>query len=177
MSPDEPDLERERRDADQQYNEALTAFDAALVRTSARVVTGLVADSSTPPLPTGWRGRGLRIVADWLAPWIERQHAFNARTAETVESLATRDHERAIAFEQFQHALISFLQRVTAFVDTKDRQLAATAAERIDGQQRTLGALRQRMDDTLPELRAQVVVLQRAMEMLKHRIAERATDA
>jgi O-antigen chain-terminating methyltransferase len=32
------------------------------------------------------------------------------------------------------------------------------------------------MDDTLPELRAQVVVLQRAMEMLKHRIAERVTD-
>jgi O-antigen chain-terminating methyltransferase len=177
MSLDEPHtLERERRDADRQYNDALTAFDAALVRTMARATTGVVADSSAPPLPTGLRGQGLRIVWQWLAPWVERQHAFNTHAAEAIETLTDRDHERAIQFEQFQSALIAFLQRITAFVDTKDRQLSANAAARIDDQQQTLTALRQRMDDTLPELRAQVVVLQRAMEMLKHRIAERVTD-
>src|SRR5439155_2355188 len=65
---------------------------------------------------------------------------------------------------------------ITAFVDTKDRQLGAVAAGRIDDQHNTLATLQQRLDDTLPELRAQVVVLQRAMEMLKRHAAEASSD-
>ena len=173
MSPDElHTLERERRAADRQYNDALTAFDRTLVSTPPRAAAKIVADATPLPLPTGWRGRSLRVVSQWLAPWIERQHAHNARTAEAIETLVNRDHERAIAFEQFQSALISFLQQITAFIDTKDRQLSAVAAGRLDEQQTMLAALQQRMDNTLPELRAQVAVLQRAMEMLKRRIAE-----
>ncbi|HMJ84367.1 MAG TPA: class I SAM-dependent methyltransferase, partial [Vicinamibacterales bacterium] len=112
----------------------------------------------------------------WLTPWFERQHAINARTAEAVEALVNRDHERALAFEQFQSALITFLQQITAFIDTKDRQLSAVATGRIDEQQKTLAALQQRLDDTLPELRAQVVVLQRAMEMLKRQAADAESE-
>jgi SAM-dependent methyltransferase len=177
MSADEPHtLERERRVADQQYNDALTAFDAALVRTPVRNDVKVVADATPPPVPDGWRGRSIRVVSQWLAPWFERQHAINARTAEAIEVLINRDHDRAVAFEQFQSALITFLQQITAFIDTKDRQLSAVAAGRIDEQQKTLAALQQRLDDTLPELRAQVVVLQRAMEMLKRHAAEPASD-
>jgi len=173
MSLDEAHaLERERRDADRQYNDALTAFDAALVRARSAAAGALVANSTPPTPPAGWRGRSLRVVWQWLAPWIERQHMFNARTAEVVETLISRDHERAAAFEQFQSALITFLQRITAFVDTKDRQLTAGAVRRIDEQQQMLAALQQRMEDTLPEVRAQMTVLQRAMEMLKRRGTE-----
>ena len=177
MSVDElHTLERERRDADRRYNDALTAFDAALLRTPARPDIGPFADVTPPPLPTGWRARGLRVVAQWLAPWFDRQRARDARTAETIEMLVNQDHERAVAFEQFQSALITFLQQVTAFIDTKDRQLSAVAGRRIDDQQKTLAALQQRLDETLPELRAQVVVLQRAMEMLKRQAADAGSE-
>lgn len=177
MSLDEPHtLERERRVADRQYNDALTAFDAALVRTPPRADVRVVADAAPPAVPGGWRGRGLSIVSQWLAPWFERQHAINARAAEAIEALVNREHERAAAFEQFQSALITFLQQITAFIDTKDRQLSAVAAGRIDEQQKTLAALQQRLDDTLPELRAQVAVLQRATEMLKRHTAEPAPE-
>ncbi len=173
MSADElHTLERERRVADRRYNDALTAFDVALLRTPARADIGMLAEVTPPPLPAGWRALGLRVVAQWLAPWFDRQRARDARTAEAIEMLVNRDHERAVAFEQFQSALITFLQQITAFIDTKDRQLSAVAAGRIDDQQKTLAALQQRLDDTLPELRAQVVVLQRAMEMLKRQAAD-----
>src|SRR3954468_16379821 len=110
MSLDELDkLERQRRDADQRYNEALTAFDAALVRTGAGETPRLTVDASVPPVPAGWRGRSLRIVAEWLMPWLDRQHAFNAQTAQAIEALAARERERAGAFEKFQTALIGFL--------------------------------------------------------------------
>jgi len=164
-------LERDRRAADREYNDALTAFDAALVRATTRLSVPLGADSSMPPLPSGWRGWWLGPVWQWLAPWIERQHAFNARTAASVDALADRDHENSVRFEQFEAALITFLQRITAFVDTKERLLAATAAQRLDDQQRLLAALEEKIENGLPEWRAQIAVLQRAMEMLKRRRA------
>jgi SAM-dependent methyltransferase len=177
MSADElHTLERERRVADRQYNDALTAFDAALLRTPARAGIRMPADVPPPPLPAGWRGRGLRVVAQWLAPWFDGQRVRDARTAEAIEMLVDRDHQRAVAFEQFQSALITFLQQITAFIDTKDRQLSAVAAGRIDEQQKTLAVLQQRLDDALPELRAQVVVLQRAMEMLKRQAADAGSE-
>src|SRR5437899_9870551 len=89
-------LERARRDADRQYNDALTAFDAALIRATSPTVAAFVADSTPPPLPSGWRGWRLRVVRQWLTPWIERQHTFNARTADAIGALIGRDPERAI---------------------------------------------------------------------------------
>ena len=70
MSLDELDtLERERRDADRRYNDALTAFDAALVRaTLPRADVRLVADATPPPAaPSGWRGRwpARRVSGGW----------------------------------------------------------------------------------------------------------------
>ena len=55
-----------------------------------------------------------------------------------------------------------FLQQVTAFVESKDREQAAATDARIEG-------LRQALEP-LAELRAQVTVLQRAMEMLKRAV-------
>src|SRR2546426_11946525 len=99
MTPDDlAELDRERREADVRYNDALTAFDAALVRTPPRADIGLVADSTRPSVPAGWRGWRLRAVQRWLTPWMERQNAFQARTADAIETLVSRDHERATAF-------------------------------------------------------------------------------
>ena len=133
MSPDKLDtLECERHDADRLYNEALTAFDAALFHPIAPAAASLAVDSTPPPPPSGWRARGLRSVRQWLLPWIERQHAFNARTADAIDALISRDRERAAAFGGFQSALIVFLQRINAFIDTKDKLLSAIAERRLD---------------------------------------------
>ena len=55
--------------------------------------------------------------------------------------------------------LMVFLQQITAFVDTRDRAVAATAGARIDEVARDAEAL--------GELRTHIGVLQRAVEMLK----------
>ena len=177
MSLEELDkLERQRRDADQRYNDALTAFDAALVHAAPPAAAGLVADAAVPPVPDGWRGWSVRAVQQWLSPWIDRQHAFNARAAETIEALVARDRERTAAFERFQAALIGFLQQITAFVETKDRHQTAVAAGRLDQHQRRLDDHAPALE-AVPELRAQVAVLQRAAAMLKRRAEESPAQA
>jgi SAM-dependent methyltransferase len=182
MSPDQLDkLERQRREADQRYNDALTAFDAALVRTAPPPTAALAADATPLPSPAaGWRGWPVRAVQQWLAPWMDRQHIFNARAADAVEALIARDRERTAAFEQFQSSLIALLQEVTAFVETKDRQISAQATLRLDEHQRIIGEHGWFIEEhrpllaTLPELRAHLTVLQRATSMLQRRLAENA---
>jgi SAM-dependent methyltransferase len=181
MSLDQLDtLEQQRREADRRYNDALTAFDAALIRAAAIETPGLVADAALPPLPAGWRARSLRVVAQWLTPWIERQHAFNARAAGAINALADREREQRDAFAGFQAALIALLQQITAFVETKDRQVSAQATLRLDEHQRIIGDHGWFIEEqrpllaTLPELRAHLTVLQRATAMLQRRLADGA---
>ena len=145
-----PRLERERADADRAYNDALTAFDRSLVHVAP---TAPVADAESivPDLPAGLLGRWLRPVREWLAPSLRRQETNNARLVAAINAASAREGERSAAFEQFQSALIRFLQRITAFVETKERQVAAAASAPLDA---------------LRDLQAQVAVLQRATQML-----------
>jgi 2-polyprenyl-3-methyl-5-hydroxy-6-metoxy-1,4-benzoquinol methylase len=69
-------------------------------------------------------------------------------------SSVDRDHRELVAT-----ALMEFLQQITAFVETKDRELAAASETRSDQIAREI--------QSLDELRTQVGVLQRAIEMLK----------
>jgi len=157
-------LERERQDADRKYNDALTAFDASLIRSTATAPPSVAAGAPLPDAPRGWRGRWLQPVRRWLMPWLEAQHRFNTQVAAAFETIAAREHDRVAALERFQSALIVFLQQITAFVETKDRQLSATSVKRLDEHQDAL--------DTLPDLRSQVAVLQRAAHMLTRRMSE-----
>lgn len=113
---DGPDtLSRQRREADQRYNDALTALDAA-VRGAA---VGL------PPVPD--------------------------------------------ALERLTTPLIVFLQQITAFVETKDRELAAATAARIEQMGPAVEAI--------AELRSQVGALQRGVQMLtRERAAVRSDE-
>jgi SAM-dependent methyltransferase len=169
MSDDLERLERERLDADRRYNEALTAFDAALVHLPP--IAGAIAagDAALPPLPAGWRGRWMRTVEQWLRPWTDRQRTFNTQAADAVQSLTAHERERAAAFDRFQSALVVFAQHITAFVESKDRQLAAHAAHGFDTVQRRLEEL-QRKVDALSELQTRLAVLQRTTEMLARRL-------
>ena len=49
-------LERHRRDADRAYNDALTAFDAALIRIASQLPLAPGIDATRSPVPDGWRG-------------------------------------------------------------------------------------------------------------------------
>ena len=69
---------------------------------------------------------------------------------------------------QLASTLIVFLQQITAFVDTKDREVAATAAAQVGALERTAEAI--------PELRTQVAVAQRTVAALSRELgrADRA---
>jgi SAM-dependent methyltransferase len=164
-------LRSERAEADRRYNDALTALDAAL-ETTPRALPSPVAAADegmgaaiaehaqilreAPRFGRGWRGRLARFVWQILGPLVDRQQSFNAavvehlkrdlereqRARETING--TLDALRA-EFEsavRFQSRLIQYLQRITAFVDTKDRDSAAAVLTDPHEQVRTLeGAL------------------------------------
>lgn len=102
-------VERERVDADRQYNDALTALDAAAV----------------------------------------------ALTAQPRDGAATG---------HFATALILFLQRITAFVDTKDRQREAAGSRRLDA---LVPAL-----ESVNEFRTQMSAVQRQVQMVTRALGE-----
>lgn len=72
-------------------------------------------------------------------------------------------------FSRLATALIIFLQQITAFVDTKDRRLAADLAGRIDALAPAI--------ESIAELRTHIAILQRATAMLKRSISRQAPAA
>jgi O-antigen chain-terminating methyltransferase len=153
-------LARERADADRAYNEAFTALDAALFKIARSEPSSIPLPAGPGDLPAGWRGPVLRAMRDWLGPWIDAQQTFTAQAAAAIRALEARDRDRLDAFERFQHALVVFLQQITAFVETKERQLAADVAARFA---------------PMPDLQAQIAVLQRATQMLTRTLGAATT--
>ena len=144
-------FKREREDADRQYNDALTALDRALQRlrdvphppppydehqlTPLNERWDLLA---VKPVDRGWRGRLRSVIWSAVAPLFERQHAFNAALVEHLNrntsvhrevaasaatTLAFMHEELAKAIE-FQSRIVQYLQTITPYVDTKDREIA-----------------------------------------------------
>jgi O-antigen chain-terminating methyltransferase len=184
-------LAHERAEADRRYNEALTALDRAVVRPvdvavpppvpepSAAALAPLAdVTSGFPPRLSRWKG-GKFVSSLWkhLAPVFERQQAFNGRVAREIAAAEERDRavQRAVdagtvalrdhfaALGRFDTALMMFLQQITAFVEAKDRELAASVDARLGGQ----------AVEAMADLRAQVAVLQRATQMLKRELESR----
>ena len=156
VSPDDlARLKAEREDADRRYNEALTVLDASLRPdrdlphpppppdvgqvTALNQRWNILAEG--PALAGGWRGRLGGFVWRLVAPFLERQAAFNAALVEHVNRTVPVDEEtqRAIAstiavlgdelarLSRFQSSVIGYLQQVTPYVDTKDYEYAALA--------------------------------------------------
>ena len=146
-------LERQRQDAERAYNEGLTRLDQALPRPfeapappdapADRALTGLDAPAARPwqpPAPEAPRRlRWLhRLLAPAVGPAFERQERVNrALIAHLEERAAAASGERQRAGEAtarlaahlaetltFQSSLLQYLQRITPFVDTKDREVA-----------------------------------------------------
>src|SRR6187402_139893 len=86
-------LDQDREEADQRYNEALTALDRALPRPPDLPSPAPALDDSqlpsinsswdiaatSPAVPGGWRGRLAGVVWRTVAPYLQQQSAFNSR--------------------------------------------------------------------------------------------------
>ena len=151
MEDDPARLKAEREAADRVYNEALTHLDRAIQQLPAdfpHPPPGPDQHQITP-LNTLWKidapaaGRGLRgrfadAVRRVVAPLFEQQQAFNSAVVdhlnrnvpvarETRESIATTLtllHDTMGDLVRFQSLLVIFLQQITPYVDTRDRDVA-----------------------------------------------------
>ena len=151
-SPDDlAALKAERAAADREYNDALTRLDRAIQQLPAdfphpppvpdeHQITPLntLWKIDTPVPARGWRRGFVAGVRRAVAPLFEQQRAFNsavvdhinrnvAVSRQTRESMATtltvlRDTTADLI--RFQSLLVLFLQQITPYVDTRDRDVA-----------------------------------------------------
>ncbi|MBE3072603.1 MAG: hypothetical protein IMZ67_06465, partial [Acidobacteria bacterium] len=146
-------LRAEREAADAAYNDALTAADQAMPRALTPPAAGPPPDDSrlaaleglwtiVPTAPPaggrGVRGRLSGFVWRLVGPILQRQQEFNAalvdhagrqlasarEARQAVEASLSALHHDLGAAVAFQAQLIRYLQQITLFVDTKDRQLS-----------------------------------------------------
>ena len=151
-SPDDlAALRAERAAADREYNEALTRLDRAIQQLPAdfpHPPPGPDEQQITPlntlwavvvaPPATGWRRGFIAGVRRAVAPLFERQQAFNSAvvdhlnrnvpvaraTRESIDTTLTVLRDTIAELVRFQSLLVVFLQRITPYVDTRDRDVA-----------------------------------------------------
>ena len=215
-------LKDERDEADARYNDALTAVDRALRPPIAvpepvpaldeHQLASLNQTWNTLPAEprrgSGLRGRLTGFIWGIVGPYLQRQLTFNSelvdhlnrnanaqreayRSAEATAA-ALRDHISALG--EFQARLMMYLQQITAYVDTKDRDAAGGAlvlnaslsglAENLAKHAESMAAREYRyearaaaLSSSNEELRALVGVAQQALVSLKREVERLGTSA
>ncbi len=206
-------LEAERAQADVAYNSALTAVDHALVQPvplpppppppddqQAQRLNALWEIVPARPVPFGgWRARLGSIVWRILGPIAQRQQEFNSALVDHVNRTLDVDRkirETSIALldsvrqefdllTRFQTELIKFLQEVTPYVNTKDRQEIGTLRRQTEERAIALGAglsgageeLLRRWESIAvdqDEIRLSIAAVQRTAQAMKQEL-ERVT--
>jgi hypothetical protein len=144
-------IKAEREAADRQYNEALTRLDQAIQQLPSdfphpppvpdeKQITPLntLWKIDLPPSGGGWRGRFVSAVRRIVAPLFEQQQAFNSalvdhlnrnapvtrQTRESITTTLTVLRDTIGELVRFQSLLVVFLQQITPYVDTRDRDVA-----------------------------------------------------
>lgn len=146
-------LSRERAEADRRYNDALTALDRAIMRSADLAAPSPPFDDyqletlneswavATRPTSRGWKGRIAAIVWRVVGPSLEKQTTFNSRVVDHVNrnAAAARASHQALTSAvgelrgrladliAFESQLIAYLQQITAYVDTRDRDVGGRA--------------------------------------------------
>ena len=180
-------FKREREDADRTYNDALTALDRALQRLRGVPHPPPPYDEhqlaplnerwdllSVRPVDHGWRGRLRSVIWSAVAPLFERQHTFNAALVEhlnrntsvhreltaSAATTLTFIHEELVKAIEFQSRIVQFVQTVTPYVDTKDREIAGLmrrlnedVGEFVTHQDNRIAGLAGALGDVADELR------------------------
>ena len=202
-------LEQEREEADRRYNEALTELDRAVPAPSALAEPPLPLDEhQLAALNQAWNiipasspSSGLRqklagVVWRIVAPYFQRQLTFNSalvdhinRNADAMKAAHHRERETAAALRAqmdalaaFHARLITYLQQITAYVDSRDRHAAggalvlnAAISDVAEGQSKyreSLAAREHRYHAAQAELRDVVVVAQQGVMSLKRAVEQ-----
>jgi len=149
-------LERERADADRDYNTRLTGVDQALLKrpefphppppydeaqvTPLNLAWNILPDGE-PTFDRSLKGRLRTFIWRLIGPPLVTQKTFNAALVDHINRnvAAHRESERALTTTielirqqtethvHFQAALIRLLQSLTLYVDTRDRQMGGQA--------------------------------------------------
>jgi SAM-dependent methyltransferase len=206
-------LAKEREEADRRYNDALTAVDRAHPD-GARVprpIRGFdehqlkalnEAWNIIPeaPVASGVKARLVGFVWHIMAPYLQRQLTFNSLLVDHVnrttasaresyrasEELASALEARLVALHQFTARLLVYLQQITAYIDTKDREVAsgtlivnAALSGAVDNLEKRWESLQARLDALNSRLDAAAASLASADEDLRTslRVAQQAVHA
>ena len=207
-------LKKERDEADARYNEALTALDKTLgapvdlphppYPIDEHQITAL--NESWNILPASPAASGLRrkltgFIWGVVAPYFQRQLTFNSQLVDHVnrdmaaargahqasEATIAALRQQLAANAAFQSRLMLYLQQITAYVDTKDRDSAGGAlvlnaalsdlAENLAKRWESLTSREQRYEArtasiaaSQEELRAMIGVAQQAITTFKREI-------
>jgi O-antigen chain-terminating methyltransferase len=153
-------LRQQREQSDSRYDEALTALDKALwtppefppapPSPDETQVTPLNTRwdilRARPALPGGWRGRLARVVWSIVEPLFAEQQAFNSAVVDHMNRNIPAQREVTTSIEltiatlrqqveqlcAFHSVLLRYLQRVTAFVNSKDYEFDALSRRRYE---------------------------------------------
>jgi hypothetical protein len=205
--PNSPDdraaLKAERDAADREYNEALTRLDQAIQQLprdfphpppgpDEHQISPLNTQwTIAPPPATGLRRGFIEGVRRAVAPLFEQQQAFNAavvdhlnrnvpvarETRESIASTLTVLRDTIAELVRFQSVLVVFLQQITPYVDTRDRDVAGllrglsgainAVADEAMKRSEALLARERRHDLRVGDLEAHVAALQQQIGELQ----------
>ena len=145
-------IKAEREAADRAYNDALTRLDRAIQQLprsfphpppapDEQQITPLntLWKIDTAHAPAGLRGRVASAVRRMVAPLFEQQQAFNSalvdhlnrnvpvgrQTRASIDSTLTVLRDAIAELVNFQSVLVVYLQQITPYVDTRDRDVAS----------------------------------------------------
>jgi SAM-dependent methyltransferase len=213
-------LKQERDDADRRYNEALTALDRSIGRhVEIRSPPAPFDSHQLAALNDAWKivdgppeGGGLRhkltsLIWNTVAPYFHRQLTFNswlvdhlnrnAAAAREAHDAAERRsallREQFAALAEFQSRLMVYLQQITAYVDTRNRDAGggtlvlnkaiSDLAEGLDKRWESIAAREQRTEARVSdltandeELRAMIGVAQRTSVALRREVERIVTE-
>jgi SAM-dependent methyltransferase len=211
-------LADERAEADRRYNDTLTALDNAVLNVPDLPEVPPAYDEQqiaplnsawdiglAPPARDGIKGRLARFVWGIVGPIFQKQLTFNSTVVDHFnrnvaahrESRDAIDRMLAIAraeaayLRAYHSRLILYLQQITAYVDTKDRETAGRAlvvnaavnvlAEDVAKRRESMEAREQRFDARVSaltaaheELRTLIGVVQQATLTMKRELERMA---
>jgi len=211
LEDDPARLKAERDAADRAYNDALTRLDRAIQRLPENFPhpPPVSDERQITALNTLWKidqpatkGRGLRgrfadAVRRVVAPLFEQQQAFNSAVVDhlnqnapvarqTRESIATTLvllHDTMGELIRFQSLLVIFLQQITPYVDTRDRDVAGllrglsgainAVADELLKKSEAMLARDRRHEMRVSELDAKLTALQQQMAALQQVLEKR----
>ena len=151
-----------------------------------------------PPAGAGWRGRFAASVQRIVAPLFERQQAFNSavvdhinrnapgqrHTREAIEGTVAVLRDQLAEIVRFQSLLVMFLQQITPYVDTRDRDVAGllrglsgainAVADEVMKRSEAMLARDRRHDTRVADVEAQLSDIRASLEELQQALGRGA---